>query len=46
MMTSWMKHGLRLVGATALVVALSGCIVYPYGYGPRGGYYHPHYYYY
>jgi hypothetical protein len=44
MKTSWMKHGLRLVGAAALAAALSGCIVYPYG--PRGGYYHPHYYYY
>ena len=27
-------------GALALAIALSGCIVVPYG--PRYGYYHPH----
>jgi hypothetical protein len=44
MTTSWMKHGLRLVGAVVLAAALSGCIIYPYG--PRDGYYRPYYYYY
>ena len=44
----WMKHGLRIAGAAVLALALSGCIVYPYGprYGAYRPYYHPYHYYY
>ena len=40
----WCARGLKIFGAFAAVMALSGCIVAPYGYGPRYGYYHPRHY--
>ena len=43
MNTIWLKRGLKLVGAVAVAVSLSGCIVAPYP-GPHYGYYRPHYY--
>ncbi len=40
--TTKVRHFSALIAALALVVALTGCVVYPAG--PRYGYYgHPHY---
>ncbi len=39
----WITRCLRTVCALAAAAALSGCIFVP-AYGPRYGYYHPHYY--
>lgn len=36
----WVVRTVRIAGAMAIVAALSGCIVAPYG--PRYGYYHPY----
>jgi len=44
-MPSKWRSALRVFGAAAMVLALSGCVVVP-AYYPRAAYYHPYRYYY